>query len=115
MKYSGRCHCGKVRYDVEMKIDQVIACNCSICAKRGHLLAFAPSADFELRSGADALTDYRFGKKRIHHQFCSTCGVASFGRGSGPDGKEMVSINVRCLDGVDAESFPVHRFDGKNA
>ena len=114
MKYSGGCHCGKVRYDVEMTIDKVISCNCSICSKKGHLLAFAPTENFKLLSGEGATTDYQFNKMRIHHLFCSTCGIASFGTGKGPDGKEMRSINVRCLDGIDLSKIPVQHYDGKS-
>jgi hypothetical protein len=32
--------------------------------------------------------------------------------GKGPGGKDMVMLNVRCLDGVDAEQFKVKKFDG---
>ena len=112
--YSGGCHCGKVRFDVEMNLSKVTACNCSICSKRGWLLAFAPAEHFALRSGEGDLTDYQFGKKHIHHPFCATCGVTSFSRAKGPDGREMVSVNVRCLEGVDAPSLPVKHFDGKS-
>ena len=58
---------------------------------------------------------YQFNKRVIHHLFCSQCGVASFARGRGPDGKEMVAINVRCLDGVDVASLKLTPYDGKNA
>jgi hypothetical protein len=67
-----------------------------------------------LRSGADSLTDYQFNKKIIHHLFCRTCGIGSFARGTGPDGAEMIAINVRCLDGVDLDSLTVTPFDGKS-
>jgi hypothetical protein len=39
--YSGGCHCGAVRYEVDAEIAQAIACNCSIYTKHGLLLAFA--------------------------------------------------------------------------
>jgi hypothetical protein len=111
--YTGGCHCGAVRYRATMKLDRAMACNCSICSKTGTMLAFVPAAQFELLSGADALTDYQFGKKRIHHLFCKHCGIRSFGRGVMPDGAPVVAVNVRCLDGVDLDKVAVDRFDGK--
>jgi hypothetical protein len=110
--HEGGCHCGNVRYQVTIPLAEVMECNCSICSKTAWLLAFAPADQFRLVSGADRLTDYQFGKKQLHHYFCPVCGVRSFARGKGPDGKEMVAINVRCLDGVDVASLPVKQFDG---
>jgi hypothetical protein len=112
--YTGGCHCGAVRYEVTADISTVISCNCSICAKRGHLLAFAPLSDFRLLSSAGATIDYQFNKKKIHHHFCSTCGVGSYGLCIRPDGKEMVAINVRCLDGVDSAGLTIKYFDGRS-
>jgi hypothetical protein len=41
--------------------------------------------------------------------------VQSYARGTSlRTGNEMVAINIRCLDGVDPESFPVKKFDGRN-
>lgn len=114
MKYTGGCHCEKVRFEVEMDFKEVISCNCSICSKKGSLLAFAPDENFKLLSGEGNLTDYQFNKRVIHHYFCSTCGVSVFGKGTGPDGKVMRAINVRCLDNVDFEKLPVTKVDGKN-
>ena len=110
--YEGGCHCGNVRYEVEADIQQVMACNCSICQKRGSLLTGVPAASFRLTSGEDALTDYQFNNKVIHHLFCKTCGISSFSRGTGPDGSEMAAINVRCLDGVDLDALTITPFDG---
>ena len=91
----------------------VTQCNCSICSRTGTLLAFAPASQFRLLSGEARLTDYQFGKKRIHHLFCKVCGVRSFARGEGPSGP-MVAINTRCLDEVDAATLNVRHFDGRN-
>jgi hypothetical protein len=114
--YLGGCHCGKVRYEVKADLGApVIACNCSMCAKKGTLLTFVPSADFKLLSGEEALTRYQFNKKVIDHLFCSTCGVTSFARGKRSDGTAMVAINTRCLEGVDVQTLEVKHFDGASA
>lgn len=110
--YTGGCHCGAVRYQAELALGKVAACNCSICSKMGWRLAFVDESAFRLLSGQDALSDYQFAKHHIHHLFCRTCGVRSFTWGEGADGKKMYSINVRCLDGVDADALEVERYDG---
>jgi hypothetical protein len=97
--YSGGCHCGQVRFDVTADLEKVYSCNCSICVKRGALWAFVPPESFALRSGAEAVVDYQFNKRVIHHLFCGQCGVGSYSHGIAPSGKEMVALNVRCLDG----------------
>ena len=112
--YAAGYHCGRVRYEVDADLSRVMACNCSICRKRGLLLAFAPPTSFRLHSGSDALTDYQFNRNVIHHLFCSNCGTAPFARGVGPNGAEMVAINVRCLDDVDLDGLNVVPFDGKS-
>ena len=112
--YTGGCHCGAVRYRVSTSLDTVMTCNCSICSKTGTMLAFAPAAQFELTSGREALTDYQFGKKKIHHFFCNRCGIRSFARGVRPDGGEVFAINVRCLDGVDPGALTLKTFDGRS-
>ncbi len=112
--YSGGCHCGRVRYEVTTDLQPVIECNCSICSKRGLLLTFVPAHQFKLLSGSELLTDYQFNKKVIHHLFCPTCGIESFATGTGREGQPMVSINVRCLDGVDLSALERTPFDGKS-
>jgi hypothetical protein len=112
--YTGGCHCGRVRYEVETDLNPVISCNCSICQKQGALWAFPKPTQFKLLSGEDDLADYQFYKKTIHHLFCRNCGVASFARGRNADGSEGVTVNVRCLDDVDPASLTLTPFDGRS-
>ncbi len=112
--YRGGCHCGRVGYEVATALNLVIACNCSICQKRGYLLTFVPRPEFKLLSGEHDQTDYQFNKKIIHHLFCKTCGVSSFSIGTGPNQQEMVAVNVRCLDDIDLDALTVTPFDGKS-
>ena len=112
--YQGSCHCGNVRYEVNTDLSSVMACNCSICSRSGYLLTFVPEDQFKLLAGKDATTDYQFNKKNIHHRFCSTCGVRSYAHGTGPGGRAMVAINVRCLEGVDPGNLEITPVDGKS-
>lgn len=114
MKHTGGCHCGKVKFEVEMKLENALECNCSICLKRGTLLDFVPEAKFKLLSGDQDLQKYLFNKKVIHHEFCKTCGILSFSRAPAPDGTPMVAINVRCIDGVDLQKLKLQSYDGRS-
>ena len=112
--HHGGCHCGAIRYRVDIDLTKpVVQCNCSICGRTGTLLSFVPAEAFTLERGEESLTDYQFGKKSIHHLFCKVCGVRSFARGVGPKGP-MAAINTRCLDDVEATALPVRQFDGKS-
>ncbi|MDQ3334178.1 MAG: GFA family protein [Myxococcota bacterium] len=114
-KYQGGCHCGAVRYHVDIDVDKGgMTCNCSICSRGGTILSFVPAAAFELEKGEDQLVNYQFNKKHIDHLFCKTCGIKSFARGKGRDGAEMIAINIRCLDNVDLEKVPTKAVDGKS-
>jgi hypothetical protein len=112
--YSGSCHCGRVRYEVATALSPALSCNCSICQKRGSVLTFVPRSAFKLISGENELTDYQFNKKVVHHLFCKTCGIGAFSRGTGPNGEEMIAVNVRCLDNVDLDALSITTFDGKS-
>ena len=59
-------------------------------------------------------TEYLFNKHRIRHRFCDTCGVQTFARGTGPDGSEMVAVNVRTLTDVEPFSWTAKRVDGRS-
>jgi hypothetical protein len=113
MKYTGSCHCQKVRLEFETDLKEVMACNCSICLRRGHLLAFGPAANFKLLSDPADLSDYQWGKKSIHFNFCSNCGCAPFGRADTPHGP-FVAVNARCLENVELDQIPVTQYDGKH-
>lgn len=112
--FKGSCHCGEVQFEVSIDLKDAISCNCSMCQRKGSLLSFVPESQFALKSGESVLTDYQFGRKTIHHTFCSICGVTSFASGQKPDGTKMKAINVRCLEGIDLEKLKIKHFDGRS-
>ncbi|MEM9074493.1 MAG: GFA family protein [Myxococcota bacterium] len=105
----GGCHCGAVRYRVRVRERHAIECNCSICSKKGILHHIVTADDFEIISGEDCLTDYRFGTHTARHYFCRICGIQPFYvPRSHPDGWD---VNIRTLDeGID--EWEVEHFDG---
>jgi hypothetical protein len=109
----GGCHCGRVRFRARIDLDRLSQCNCSVCTKKGILHLTAAVEDFELVSGKDALTAYTFGTGVAQHTFCSHCGMHAFYvPRSEPD---KVSVNARCLDGIDGPSLkPTRLFDGRH-
>lgn len=111
-RYTGGCHCGTVRFNVEVDLDRTIACNCSICTKRGLILAFAPASQFAWTAGEDTTEEYLFNTHAISHRFCRRCGVEAFALGTAPDGTHRAAINVRCLDGIDLGALKPTPFDG---
>jgi hypothetical protein len=112
--HTGSCQCGAVRFEVDGDFTTGMTCNCSRCGRVGYILAFVPASQFRLVSGEENLTEYRFHKKEIAHLFCKTCGVQSFGRGTGPDGTETVAVNLRCVDGIDPKSLQITEYNGKD-
>jgi hypothetical protein len=112
--YRGSCHCGQVQFTVDTIIDKVIACNCSICSKKGVLHHRVAPEQFNLVDGEELLSLYQFGTRKANHYFCTMCGIHAF---SNPrSAPEMYSVNVRCLDNFDlgAASYELIHFDGRN-
>ena len=107
----GSCHCGAVRYTLDTDPTEAMECNCSICRRKGYLLAFASPAGFTLETPREALAVYTWNQHVIRHQFCKTCGCAPFGEGETPDGA-MVAINLRCAEDVDLSRVNINPFDG---
>ena len=109
----GGCHCGRVRFRARIDMALLSQCSCSVCTKKGilHLPIFP--ADFQLLSGGDVLTVYTFETGTAQHPFCSHCGMHPFYiPRSQPD---KVTVNARCLDGIDGPSLkPARFFDGRH-
>ena len=115
MKYKGSCHCGKVAYEVEGEIKSAMACNCSMCQRKGSLLWFVPREQLKLLTPEENAATYLFNKHVIRHRFCTACGIHPYGEGTDPKGNKMAAVNVRCIEGIDLDAVEVQHFDGRAA
>ena len=113
MRVEGGCHCGAVRVAAEVpEAVELLDCNCSICSLTGFLHLIVPHADFELLSGEEALTSYRFGTGAANHLFCRICGVKSFYQPrSHPD---AWSVNFHAVAAPSSLQATRRSFDGRN-
>ncbi len=110
--YTGGCHCGAIRFEVSGEITELTVCNCSICTQTAYLHWEIEPKQFHLLTPESAFQTYQFGTMTSKNHFCRKCGISPFRRSR--TSPQMIDINARCLDGVDAETLPVVRFDGQN-
>lgn len=114
MNYKGSCHCGRVSFEVDGEIKQALACNCSMCQRKGVLMWFVPRASLKLLSPESAMNTYTFNKHVIKHHFCPVCGIHPYGEAIDPQGQPTAAVNIRCIENIDLESIPVQHFDGRS-
>lgn len=113
--HEASCHCGAVRLRLNLP-DGIVdprRCDCSMCRRRGAIVASVPLGGLEVVAGADLLGVYQFNTMTAKHFFCTRCGIYTHHqRRSNP---EEYGYNVGCLEGVnpfDLETVPVR--DGIN-
>lgn len=113
MNYQGSCHCGRIAFEVEGELENAMACNCSICQRKGSLLWFVPRAALRLKTPEDGIATYTFNKHHIQHRFCPVCGIHPYAEAKDPKGNPMAAINIRCLENLDIDTIPVGHYDGR--
>ncbi len=116
--YTGSCHCGKVRYEVDVDLAAGSGkCNCSICTKLRAWGTIIKPSQFRLLAGQNDTSTYVWGAAISKRYFCRHCGVHVYGMGHLAEvGGDFCSVNLATLD-VDAETLaaiPVRYFDGRN-
>lgn len=101
--YRGSCHCGAVIFTIRTDLGYSVRCDCSMCRRRGAIMVRCDQDDLEIRSGQDALTEYRFNTNVAVHSFCGTCGTYVFHRMRKlPD---KYAVNAGCFEDVDPSAL----------
>ena len=99
-KHKATCHCGAVELELSLPngIVNPRRCDCSICRRKGAIVASVPLSGIRIVKGQDVLRLYEFNTKTAKHYFCSVCGIYTHHqRRSNP---EEYGYNVGCLEGV---------------
>lgn len=114
-KHRLSCHCGTVILELVLPngIVDPRRCDCSICRRKGAIVASVLLSGIKVIQGEDSLRCYQFNTKVAKHYFCTNCGIYTHHqRRSAP---ELYGYNVGCLEGInpfDLEPVPLN--DGVN-
>jgi hypothetical protein len=96
----GSCHCGAVTFEVDLErgLESLRRCNCSLCRRKGSIIASVPVEGLRVTQGEEMLTLYQWNTKTAKHYFCKVCGIYTHHqRRSNPT---QFGFNVACIAGV---------------
>lgn len=99
-KHKAICHCGAVELELTLPngIENPRRCDCSICRRKGAIVASVKLDGIRIVKGKDVLTLYQFNTNTAKHYFCSICGIYTHHqRRSKPT---EYGVNLGCLEGV---------------
>jgi hypothetical protein len=101
----GSCHCGAVQFEVELGngFEKLRRCNCSLCRRKGAVMASAPIDRLRVTKGQDKLSLYQWNARIAKHYFCSVCGIYTHHQRRSAPGE--FGFNVACIEGVDPFAF----------
>ena len=108
--YRGSCHCGRVRFEVDLELDHVRVCDCTTCTRRGALNHRVDESSFRLLTPLEDLSLYQWHTKTAKDYFCPVCGVLPFRRPR--TAPSCWTINIRCLEDVDVAAIPIRHVHG---
>ncbi len=108
------CHCKSIEAEIYIdQLDKILRCNCSICKRKGFIMAMVKNEDFKIVRGRDKLKLYQFHSKIAKHFFCAICGI--YTHHNPRSNPLMTGFNVGCVDEIDSfklDDVPVN--DGNN-
>jgi len=112
--HKGSCHCGHVKFEVDLDATKGSMCNCTICTKLG--LRGAQTKPEALRALTDESTlgCYEWGTVGKRY-FCKVCGTHCYSRGYLEEiGGAFASINLNALDDIDPYQVHLVHWDGRH-
>lgn len=113
--HKASCHCRSIEFELYLPNGLVDPrrCNCSICRRRGAIVASIPLNAIKILKGKELLSLYQFNTKIAKHYFCSKCGIYTHHqRRSNP---QQYGFNIACLEGIkplELDNIPI--YDGIN-
>lgn len=94
------CHCGAVVLELDLP-DGIVdprRCDCSLCRRKGAVMASVSLGGLRILKGSEHLKLYQFNTRTAKHYFCSNCGIYTHHqRRSDP---QAYGYNVGCLEGI---------------
>jgi hypothetical protein len=113
--HSATCHCKSVEFELTLPngLEQLRRCDCSMCRRRGAIVASVALDGINITKGQEKLKLYQFNTMTAKHYFCSNCGIYTHHqRRSNPT---QYGFNVACLEGINPFQLgEIPIYDGVN-
>jgi len=99
-KHKLSCHCQRVEIELTLhgKLIDPRRCDCSMCKRRGAIVASVALQDLKVIQGEEFIKLYQFNTKTAKHYFCSVCGIYTHHQRRSNPGQ--FAFNIACLEGV---------------
>ena len=112
MPYTVSCHCGRLRLEIDAELGEVAECNCSICVRTGFLHWYVEPQVIRYLSERQGASTYWWRDAVGGQHFCPNCGIAVIRTSTRYP--PPISINARCIEGVDIGALTIRQFDGRH-
>ena len=113
--YKLLCHCQAVEIELNPPngLDNLVRCNCSMCKRRGTIMAIVDQNNIRVVKGEDKLSLYQFHTNIAKHYFCSVCGIYTHHQTRTNTSK--YGVNTGCIDEINSlELENAKNIDGMN-
>ena len=97
MKYSGQCHCGKLKASFATRKSPqelgVRTCQCEFCRRVGAINVSDPEGEVVIDANAEDVIRYRFALRTADFLICKHCGVyIAAVTGAAPDFRSTINV-----------------------
>ena len=110
-----KCHCRKIEAEINASenFNNILKCNCSLCKRKGAVMAMVKNENFRIITGKDHLKLYQFHTNVAKHFFCKNCGI--YTHHNPRSNPAMTGFNLGCVDSINTfELTDIKINDGLN-
>lgn len=103
LKFKMSFWCLEVDDQFDNGLENIHRCDCSLCSRKGAVMAMVPITHLKVTKGKDNLTLYQWNTKVAEHYFCKICGIYTHHKHrSNPI---QYGINIVCIEGVNPYGY----------
>lgn len=104
MKVSGGCHCGNIRFELELTHEPGSygprACDCDFCTRHAAAYVSDPWGSLSIRIGDERnINRYRQGSEQAEFLICAHCGVLTAVLYKSGEGHLLGAVNAKAVEG----------------
>lgn len=108
----GSCHCGSIKFVLNVVPDWLTSCNCSYCRRSGAVWAHATPSDISVDYQQSDVVRYAHGDKSLTFVSCKICGCTTHWEPLKEQTHPRMALNMNMVRSDDIKDIRVRLFDG---